>query len=149
MTFSDGAAPAHQQSATVDLHNGWTVEVLGPATQRGLLAGGPSSGLLFGGIAFALMLGLLVFVLGTSRSRALVRVEEGTNELAFQAFHDALTGLPNRPLILDRMAHMLARARRRPELVSALFLDLDNFKEINDTWGTAPAMSSSSASPTG
>ena len=69
VTFSDGAAPAHQQSATVSLHNGWKVEVLGPATQRGLLAGGPSSGLLFGGIVFALMLGLLVFVLGTSRSR--------------------------------------------------------------------------------
>ena len=64
-----------------------------------------------------------------------MQVEEGTNELTFQAFHDALTGLPNRPLILDRMAQMLAQARRRPQLVSALFLDLDNFKEINDTLG--------------
>jgi diguanylate cyclase (GGDEF)-like protein len=135
VTFSAGNAPTQAQSATVNLHNGWHVAVRQAATGQGLLAGGPSSALLFGGIAFALMLGLLVFVLGTGRSRALARVEEGTNELTFQAYHDALTGLPNRPLILDRMERMLARARRRPQLVSALFLDLDNFKEINDTLG--------------
>jgi diguanylate cyclase (GGDEF)-like protein len=56
-------------------------------------------------------------------------------ELAFLATHDALTGLPNRTLILDRMVQMLARSRRSKTPVAALFLDLDNFKQVNDTLG--------------
>ena len=135
VTFTDGAAPANAQSTSINLHNGWHVDVLGATTGASVLSNWMSAGLLFGGTAFALMLGVLIFVLGTSRSRALTRVVEGTNELAFQAFHDALTGLPNRLLILERMEQMLARARRRHRLVAALFLDLDNFKEINDTLG--------------
>ena len=135
VTFSNGTAPPNAQSTSVNLHNGWHVEVLGTASARGLLSNSLAAGLLFAGTAFSMLLALLIFILGTSRSRALRRVEEGTNELVFQAFHDALTGLPNRPLILDRMEQMLARNRRRPRLVAALFLDLDNFKEINDTLG--------------
>ncbi|MHB8532986.1 MAG: putative bifunctional diguanylate cyclase/phosphodiesterase [Solirubrobacteraceae bacterium] len=56
-------------------------------------------------------------------------------ELAFLATHDPLTGLPNRTLILDRAEHMLARAARNHASVAALFIDLDNFKGINDTLG--------------
>jgi diguanylate cyclase (GGDEF)-like protein len=52
-----------------------------------------------------------------------------------QAMHDALTGLPNRALILDRAEQLLARARRDHTPISALFLDLDRFKTINDTLG--------------
>ena len=62
----------------------------------------------------------------------LARREE---ELAFHATHDALTGLPNRTLILDRVEQMLARAARSKTPVAALFIDLDNFKSINDTLG--------------
>jgi diguanylate cyclase (GGDEF)-like protein len=62
----------------------------------------------------------------------LARREE---ELGFMATHDALTGLPNRTLILDRVQQMLARSRRNQTPVAALFVDLDNFKSINDTLG--------------
>src|SRR6476659_3259347 len=62
----------------------------------------------------------------------LTRREE---ELAFLATHDALTGLPNRTLILDRTEQMLARSRRSQTPAAALFIDLDNFKDINDTLG--------------
>jgi diguanylate cyclase (GGDEF)-like protein len=71
----------------------------------------------------------------TERQRTdeeLLRREE---ELAFLATHDALTGLPNRTLILDRTAQMLARSRRSQTPAAALFIDLDNFKDINDTLG--------------
>jgi diguanylate cyclase (GGDEF)-like protein len=57
------------------------------------------------------------------------------DELAFLATHDALTGLPNRTLILDRVEQMLSRSRRRQTPAAALFIDIDNFKDIIDTLG--------------
>ncbi len=62
----------------------------------------------------------------------LTRREE---ELAFLATHDPLTELPNRTLILARVEQMLARSARQQAPMAALFIDLDNFKSINDTLG--------------
>ena len=55
--------------------------------------------------------------------------------LAHRAVHDPLTGLANRQLVLDRAEQMLARSRRTGAQVAAYFIDLDNFKDANDSLG--------------
>jgi diguanylate cyclase (GGDEF)-like protein len=69
------------------------------------------------------------------RQRTDEELKRREEELAFLATHDPLTGLPNRTLILDRVEQMLARSRRNQTPVAALFIDIDNFKGINDTLG--------------
>ena len=60
------------------------------------------------------------------------RAEE---RLAHQALHDALTGLPNRTLLLDRIGHACEQAIRNATSIAVLFLDIDRFKDINDSLG--------------
>jgi diguanylate cyclase (GGDEF)-like protein len=72
--------------------------------------------------------------------RALIHAVErkrAESQLAHQALHDQLTGLPNRALFLDRLGVALERSRRSGVALAVLFLDFDNFKEINDTRGHA------------
>jgi len=65
----------------------------------------------------------------------LAAATEEEKEARHAAFHDPLTGLPNRALFEDRLKHGLAQAKRRGWALAVMFLDLDDFKNINDSYG--------------
>ena len=75
----------------------------------------------------------LAYGIGTLRTRAEHAAAE--KQLEFLAHHDILTGLPNRLLLRDRFDQAAAQADREQSGVALLFLDLDNFKQVNDTLG--------------
>ncbi len=85
-------------------------------------------------LGIAVLLATLVSIRQFLAQRDLLRAQ---HQLTFQALHDPLTGLPNRSLLYDRVTQGLARARRRNAPIAALFVDLDGFKEVNDTVGHA------------
>ena len=102
-----------------------------------MFVNGDSRVVLVGGVLLSVVLSMLVLVLATGRGRALRLVSEKTEELSFQAMHDGLTELPNRALVNDRAELMLARARRQHTPTATMFIDVDGFKDINDTFGHA------------
>jgi diguanylate cyclase (GGDEF)-like protein len=135
--FSYGHAAAQAGHVTLGLHGGWTARVSGPLATASIFTDQSALGLLAGGIALSVMLGTLLYVLANGRARARRLVSEKTGELEHLAMHDALTGLPNRVLALDRAEQLLARARRTQLPIAALYIDIDGFKHINDTFGHA------------
>lgn len=67
----------------------------------------------------------------------ITELKRSRDQVEYMAYHDSLTGLPNRVLIVDRLSQALAQAQRSDRLVAVCFLDLDNFKPINDEFGHA------------
>ncbi len=63
------------------------------------------------------------------------RASDLSETLEYRATHDELTGLPNRGLLLDRLEHALLADARRPGAVAVMFVDIDDFKDLNDTHG--------------
>jgi diguanylate cyclase (GGDEF)-like protein/PAS domain S-box-containing protein len=68
-------------------------------------------------------------------ARDVTERKELEEQLVHQAFHDSLTGLPNRALFMDRLSHALSRAHREAADLAVLYLDVDQFKVINDSLG--------------
>jgi diguanylate cyclase (GGDEF)-like protein len=73
--------------------------------------------------------------LATAFNRMGTEISGREEQIRFQGSHDALTGLPNRTLFLDHLGFWIANAKRRSTLVGMVMMDLDRFKEINDTLG--------------
>ena len=74
--------------------------------------------------------------MGTSGvARDITDRKKAEETIAFQAFHDLLTGLPNRILFKDRLGVALTQAKRKGKRVGVMFIDIDRFKLVNDTYG--------------
>ena len=77
--------------------------------------------------------GKTVLLVGTVQD--VTERKQAVESIVHMAYHDSLTGLPNRALLTDHLCLMLAAAQRHKMLAAVLFIDLDRFKLINDTMG--------------
>jgi diguanylate cyclase (GGDEF)-like protein len=121
-------------SETKALGEGWVVQVAG-RTVASVSPDLQGAAVLGSGLLVTFLIFMLYEVLTRSRQRAWGLVGEKTGELEHTALHDPLTDLPNRLLVLDRAEQIIARARRLDVPVTALFVDIDGFKQVNDRYG--------------
>jgi diguanylate cyclase (GGDEF)-like protein len=115
--------------AVTQLHLAWTVIVgRSDAIQ-------PSTSLYLGFfqfiLVFAMGMGVVIWLLEEEHTKA----RDTSEKIAQLAFHDPLTGLPNRKLLLDHLTLAIAHARREKASLAVFFIDLDRFKVINDSLG--------------
>ena len=131
--------PAGENDATLDLVE--YVRLSAPDAPIVLLSAGDDEALALeavkaGAQDYLVKSELQASVLRRALTHAIER-KRSESGLAHQALHDQLTGLPNRALFLDRLGVALERARRSGTQTAVMFLDFDNFKEINDSHGHA------------
>jgi diguanylate cyclase (GGDEF)-like protein len=127
LTTPDAASVPLVDSRGVILgYIGWT------PTRPGMTLIGKTGPALLG--AAALGAGMLWFLLRRLR-RASTELQSSQDHAQFLAFHDRLTGLPNRALFEDRLKRALVAAQRQRGRIALLYIDLDRFKTVNDTLG--------------
>ncbi len=154
LVFTSGAPRSDAQNTTLNLHDGWTVTSFGPSAGANVLNNGDALALLIGGILCSVVLGLLVDLLGAARwstpatapapaedeAKAGAEAKTGADAqdgaLPNRYLYEPITGLPNRELTLDRAERMVARTGRDSGMLAgALFVDIDQLKEVNEKLG--------------
>ncbi|QAU36001.1 diguanylate cyclase [Janthinobacterium sp. 17J80-10] len=111
----------------------WLVAITSLALYERQADDGRAGLLLRGGISISLLLSMLAWVFLDDKARALQAADQAMQ----LALYDALTGLPNRKLLSERLALALSKAKRDHGKVALLFIDLDKFKPVNDEYGHA------------
>ncbi|MGZ4823350.1 MAG: putative bifunctional diguanylate cyclase/phosphodiesterase [Terriglobales bacterium] len=117
-------------TATVGLFS-WAASLLSILWLPAALSNALQLGAAWNAPAYVVALGMILTVLEEQIHDA----AEAGKRLAHQAYHDSLTGLPNRVLLDDRLAQAIARAHRDGSRAAVLCIDLDRFKQVNDTFG--------------
>jgi diguanylate cyclase (GGDEF)-like protein len=108
-----------------------------PAVVFGLLIAAQFDSPAYQRLGLAACASVMTFLVFSRQILAQRELISAQGQLSYQAMHDALTGLPNRALVLDRATQMVARARRHRLPVAAVYVDIDGFKNVNDTFGHA------------